>query len=210
MEKEEYYNSCREEMKPFLPSSIRRSIEFGCGYGIFSAFIREKFRAEVWGVDLNPGAAVKAVSLLDKVIESEAIAAVDLLPDKYFDCIVCNDLLEHLTNPDIFIARLRQKVTPDAVMVASVPNVRHFKTIKNLLLHKDWKYTDKGVLDKTHLRFFTEKSLKRFLQENKMSPELFEGINRWKSFRLEILNLLLAGFLSDMFFLQFGFRAKFS
>lgn len=210
MERAEYYSSSREEMKQFLPSSIRRSIEFGCGFGNFSVFIREKFKSEVWGVDLSPDAVEKAGNFLDKVIESEAISAVDFLPDRYFDCVVCNDLLEHLTDPDIFIAKLKQKVTPDAVLVASVPNVRHFKTIKNLLLHKDWKYTDKGVLDKTHLRFFTEKSLKRFLQDNNMSIEFFEGINRWKSFRLEILNILFAGSISDMFFLQFGFRAKFS
>jgi 2-polyprenyl-3-methyl-5-hydroxy-6-metoxy-1,4-benzoquinol methylase len=210
MEKEEYFNSYRKEMVNFLPRTIRKSIEFGCGFGNFSGFIKEKYQAETWGVDINPVAIEKSEKILDRVIKSEALSSLELLPENYFDCVICNDFLEHLEYPDIFLRELKRCVTKNAVLVASVPNVRHYPNIKKLLLYKDWNYSDAGVLDKTHLRFFTQKSLKRFIQENDMTIESFKGINKLKSFRLTFLNFILAGFISDMFYLQFAFRAKFN
>ena len=83
-------------MLKFLPSQINRSIEFGCADGLFSKIVKEEFSAECWGVDKNPVSVLNAERNLDKVICGDAMAIIESLPEKYFDCLICNDFLEHL------------------------------------------------------------------------------------------------------------------
>lgn len=196
-------------MIQFLPPVIKRSIEFGCGFGNFSAYIKSSYNAETWGVDFSQDAVNESKKVLDNVINAEAFAAMDVLPLDYFDCIICNDFLEHLECPEIFFSLIRKHLTQEACIVASVPNVRYWNNVIHFLVEKDWKYTDQGILDNTHLRFFTEKSLTRFINENRMVIEVMKGINKKKSGKLEILNIMTLGLIRDMRFLQFGFRARF-
>jgi len=67
-------------------------------------------------------------------------------------------VLEHLANPWTVLSRLRSKLSGDGVLIASIPNVAHYKVVVPLLLHGAWNYTDEGILDRTHLRFFNKKT----------------------------------------------------
>ncbi len=115
---------------------------------------------EVWGVELSQQAAAEAQSKLDKVFVGSIEDGTLLLPEGFFDCVVFNDVLEHLVNPWAVLTSIKMFMQPDAYVVASIPNVRYFDNIKQLLKHKQWKYEDEGILDKTHLRFFTIESIK--------------------------------------------------
>jgi hypothetical protein len=92
--------------------------------------------------------------------------------------------------------------------VASVPNVRHWSIFRQLVWEKDWRYTDAGILDRTHLRTFTGKSLKRALREHDFAIEKFKGINRMelktKNLFPYFLRLATLGYYRDILYYQFG------
>src|SRR6185436_7844996 len=71
------------------------------------------------------------------------------------DCIVCADVLEHLRDPERALRLLLRYLAPDGLLVASIPNVRHASVLLPLLVEGRFRYQDEGILDRTHLRFFT-------------------------------------------------------
>ncbi len=88
--------------------------------------------------------------------------------DGPFDAIVYGDILEHLSDPARVLSSLDQYLKEDGIVIISVPNVAHFWTRLQLLLGR-FEYADRGILDRTHLRFFTRKSFLRFLVESKLA-----------------------------------------
>ncbi|MCF6360255.1 MAG: class I SAM-dependent methyltransferase [Cyclobacteriaceae bacterium] len=204
-----YYETVRPEMLEFIPKSVKKTIEFGCSNGQFSKDIKEKFNTESWGIDIDSEAVKNANAVLDKVILSGAMEVLKDLPKEYFDCVICNDFLEHIINPSEFLIALKPYVTKNAVLICSLPNVRYWKNVSELLFEKDWRYREEGILDSTHLRFFTKKSIQRFLKQSGLELEKIEGINPTKSIRFQIPNILTFGVHNDMKYLQFASRSKF-
>ena len=135
-------------------------------------------------------------------------------PDCYFDLIICNDVIEHMIDHEKFLIDIKKKMKPDAVIVGSIPNIRYYQVLFNLVFKKDWQYKETGVLDRTHLRFFTEKSLKRTFKKCGFNIEKFNGINRVKyyltvkSFVKFLIFNLSFGLLEDTKSQQFGFTIK--
>jgi len=87
-----------------------------------------------------------------------------------FDVIVYGDILEHLRNPMEVIKGLNRSLRPDGRVIVSVPNFAHLWVRLNLLAGR-FEYADRGILDRTHLRFFTVRSFKRFLEEAGLETE---------------------------------------
>jgi 2-polyprenyl-3-methyl-5-hydroxy-6-metoxy-1,4-benzoquinol methylase len=161
-------------MSQFLPDVHARVLEVGCGTGGFYDHLRQP--CEVWGVEPNPEAATAATQKMHRVLVGRYDALADQLPDRYFDMIVCNDVIEHMDDHDAFLEAIKKKLRPGGCIVGSIPNVRHITALFKLLITKDWKYSESGILDRTHLRFFTEKSLRRTLQEHGYVIEKFGGV----------------------------------
>lgn len=204
-----YYGWERPEILGFIPDTVTKTIEFGCSSGKFSQGVKNSFNTESWGVDLDEVAIKNASKVLDKVIHSGALESLDELPKSYFDCVICNDFLEHLENPSEFLIALRPYVTDNAVLICSLPNVRFWRNMNALIFKKDWRYTNEGILDRTHLRFYTQKSIKRFLKISGLNLEVIKGINPTKSFRFHIPNFLTFGINNDMKYLQYASRSRF-
>ena len=204
-----YYEGERPEMLKFVPDTVKKTIEFGCGDGNFSASIKQTYKTESWGVDMDPTAIENANQVLDKVLLGEAMKVLQDLPNNYFDCVVCNDFLEHIPNPGEFIMALRPFLKDSAVLVCSLPNVRHWKNLKELIFDKDWRYRDAGILDNTHLRFFTKKSMIRLMTDSGLTVEKMHGISPARSLRFIIPNILAFKVHDDMKYLQFAIRARF-
>jgi len=208
----------RPEMCAFLPAHYARVLEIGCDTGNFAA----NLSAETWGVEPAPGPASVAASRLHKVLVGTFDAVHDELPLGYFDLVVCNDVIEHMPDHHRFLRAIRDHMTPDGVLVGSIPNIRHYRTLFDMLLLKDWKYRDSGIMDRTHLRFFTERSLRRDLTDAGFRIEQFQGINggmRRMQFGLAgnqlpralfgcMLLLLSLGAWRDVLAVQFGFRVS--
>lgn len=152
-----YYEYNRPEVQELVNANSQRILDVGCGSGVMANELKQKLNAEVWGIELFDDAAQKASSKLDKVILGKVEDAIEQLPDNYFDTIIFADVLEHLVDPYHVIAVIKNKLRKNGEIIASIPNVRHWTIIKNLIEGK-WDYENAGLLDKTHLRFFTLKS----------------------------------------------------
>ncbi|NRB48385.1 MAG: class I SAM-dependent methyltransferase [Saprospiraceae bacterium] len=204
-----YYTNHRREMLPALPSYYSKVLEIGCGKGRFRANLEQPH--EYWGLEPVPAAAEEARAVLDKVLKGTYEEQLDQLPEAYFDLIICNDVIEHMMDHDFFFRSIQSKLTSAGVLVASVPNVRHILHLYELLVQKDWQYKDDGILDRTHYRFFTEKSLRSILEQHHYQIEYFQGINKYEgdSFIKGLFGRLVSGVLGkDTLYLQFAIRIK--
>lgn len=170
-----YYEGGRPEVLPFLPQRYAKVLEIGCGDGGFRKLVSGD--CEYWGVELEESAGVQAQQFLDKVLIGTFEDVCPQLPDNYFDLVICNDVIEHFADHDRFLQQIREKMVPQGCIVGSIPNVRYYKVLASLIFMKDWRYSAKGILDSTHLRFFTKKSVARTFARHGFQTELLKGIN---------------------------------
>jgi 2-polyprenyl-3-methyl-5-hydroxy-6-metoxy-1,4-benzoquinol methylase len=204
-----YFGAARREMLGFVPVDARTVLDIGCGDGSFGALLKERQSCSVTGLEFVGAVADTASTRLDRVVVG---SAEDVLPfaGETFDCVVCNDVLEHLVDPWAAVRRFASMLTDEGCIVASVPNVRHFRVLKGLLQDKTWAYVDKGVLDRTHLRFFTVKTIPGLFEPAGLHVETLVGINGPRRFPLKyaLLNWLTLGSLEDARYLQFACVAR--
>lgn len=204
-----YFDHPRPQMRAFVPATARVILDVGCGAGAFAAGLREERRAaghelEIWGLELDAAAAAAAAAVLDHVWQGGVEDLVGRLPDAHFDCICCNDVLEHLAWPDRALRDLRRVLKPEGVVVASIPNVRSFANVWDLVVRGSWSYADEGILDRTHLRFYTRASMADLFAAGGYRLLRQEGINPTGSWRFRMVNALTLGRWHDMRYLQFA------
>lgn len=219
---ERYFTTFRPELRAFLPPQFANVLEVGCAAG---GFTRSHLSGatERWGIEPDAGAAAEAKPHFTRLlIGTYDMVAADL-PAHHFDLIICNDVIEHMADHDRFLQVIKEKLKPGGYLVGSVPNVRHFTALVKLLLLKDWPYAADGILDRTHLRFFTEKSLRRAFRANGYAVERLEGIrsiiragitglsgarNLAARAAAALLVGLSLGSWADTQYPQFGFRVR--
>ncbi len=155
---EAYFSSSRFEMLSYISGKPQRTLEIGSGKGLFSLEVKSRYECETWALEYDPNAAETARCYLDRVICGDATELIKSIPDQYFDVIFCFDVLEHLIDPFEFLCYLKNKLNQDGVLIASIPNIRHYKTLFDLFFKGNWTYRNVGTLDITHLRFFTYSS----------------------------------------------------
>jgi 2-polyprenyl-3-methyl-5-hydroxy-6-metoxy-1,4-benzoquinol methylase len=201
-----YYEHARPEMLEFIPPHSSTILEVGCGQGSFAKVIKNKMSVEYWGVELSDVAAQEAEKSLDKVLIGDITEQYDKLPDSFFDCIIFNDVLEHMLEPFVALDNLKNKLTPQGRLVISIPNVRYIKNLYHVLVQKDWHYQNEGILDQTHLRFFTKRSMHRSLDENNWRVQSCKGIMPTK-FKLlvDVLNFCCLGMIEDTKYMNYAF-----
>jgi 2-polyprenyl-3-methyl-5-hydroxy-6-metoxy-1,4-benzoquinol methylase len=197
VKKKGYGAGSRPEMHPFIPQNAKKILDVGCSEGEFGKCLKDDSDRIVWGVDINPTSVAEAKGKLDKALCGDVFDLVPELPNNYFDAIFFNDVLEHLVDPYALLRQMGPKLSSNGVVIASIPNILYFRTLKALLVDKDWKYEDYGVLDNTHLRFFTKKSMKRMFEENGYEIIDIVPINKTKSLKPFFMNLLSFGILGD-------------
>ncbi len=180
----EYFGWSRPELVPFVPETARKILDVGCGAAGFSGNLKNHLKAEVWGVELNQAASEKARARLDKVFHAPFGPELDL-PKNYFDCITFNDVLEHMMDPLSALQLAKTLLTENGVVVASIPNIGHFPIIWKLVIRGAWDYKDQGILDRTHLRFFTRSNIKNIFEQAGYNIQRIEGINDYVNMESE-------------------------
>ena len=198
-----YYGSNREDMLKYIPQGTKTSLEFGCGFGGFSALVKERFDAEAWAVEIDEKSAKAASEKLDKVINSDAHEAIDKLPDNYFDCVILFDILEHLVDPYLLLISVKKKLTENGVVVTSIPNIRFYRNLIRFVIYGEWEYQNDGLMDKTHLRFFTRKSILKMFSNLGFEILTIEGIHPTHSRNLKIINFLTRNVFADTKYLHY-------
>jgi len=202
-----YYSFPRPEMLELLPKTAKRVLEVGCGQGTFAIQIKDYNNAEVWGIEYMPNEGEVAKKVMDKLFIGAVEDYLDELPDNFFDAIYFNDVLEHLTYPDDVLKNLKPKLVKNGLIISSKPNMRNFRVLKMLVWDGNWDYADHGVMDKTHLRWFTKKSIRK-MYEDLYEVIVHKGLNPSKSLRPILYNIPLLFRASDIKYVQFATVAR--
>jgi len=205
---EQYFRNVRSEILPLLPAHAHRILEIGCGAGRTLEYLRRSGRCD-WtcGVELFPDAAQEATQRVDQVVEGD-IEQLDLpLAPVSIDVILCLDVLEHLVDPWQVVRKLHALLKPGGVMVASIPNVRHYTVVLPLLLTGSWEYAPSGLLDRTHLRFFTKRTAIALMQSSGLKVDAIDTV--WRTSRMaRLLNAATFSLARPWLEFQFLLRAR--
>jgi methionine biosynthesis protein MetW len=143
----------------------KRVLDVGCAAGDLAAVLAEH-RCQVTGIEIDPEAARQAEKRCERVIVGD-VENLDLgeeLDGESFDVIVFGDALEHLKDPLRTLARLKPFLRPEGYVVASIPNVAH-GSVRLALMQGKFQYSSLGLLDYTHLRFFTRDSIEQLFED---------------------------------------------
>jgi 2-polyprenyl-3-methyl-5-hydroxy-6-metoxy-1,4-benzoquinol methylase len=167
-------------MMAFFPPAVERVIDLGCGEGHFGQTVKSRFPScETWGVEALASAAIQAVRHNDHVVLG-SLEQLGHLPAHQFDVVTMNDVLEHLAYPEPALHAAKRLLRPQGLLILSIPNVRYYLNVRDLVFRNNWRYADSGVLDRTHMRFFTTRSASELLSENGFTVLKMQGLNEPK------------------------------
>jgi SAM-dependent methyltransferase len=171
-----YYDGFNERLLGAVPSHASRILEIGCARGRLGHELKRQDPSRyIAGVELDPDAARAATERLDEVFVLDLQADIPPIEPGSLDCLLFGDVLEHLRDPEDVLCRYRDLLAPDGFVLISVPNIQHFSVIKNLL-RGDFMYQPWGLLDATHLRFFTYMSFAKLMLDAGFLPRIEDRI----------------------------------
>jgi SAM-dependent methyltransferase len=159
---ETYYGAARRDWLDRMPrDGALRVLELGCGSGATGALALSLGKCGEWvGIERHGPAATKAAGALTQVIEGDIDSLELPFAGESFDLLVMGEVLEHLPDPDAVLARLVRFLKPGGRALASTPNIGHWRIVASLVAGR-FDYEAEGVMDRTHLKWFTPRSLKR-------------------------------------------------
>ena len=156
-----YFATARHDVLAHISGAPARVLEIGCGAGSTMAELRKRGPVtQAVGVELDPASAETARAQFDTIY----VSAVETAPFEQavaqgtLDLVLCLDVLEHLVDPWTVVKRVSPLLAPGGRLYISLPNVRNWKFLARLFFRGDFRYRDSGILDRTHLRFFTRET----------------------------------------------------
>jgi methionine biosynthesis protein MetW len=158
----QYFEHDRPEIRELVPHDSRRILDIGCGAGALGRALRWREERYVAGIEKSDSAALRARQRLDQVWAGSCEEILPQLADHSFDAVILADILEHLQQPEDLLQEVHRVLTDDGVLVVSLPNVGHWSVIQQLL-QGEFRMEEAGILDRTHLRFYTRRSAERLL-----------------------------------------------
>lgn len=196
----------RDDFFALIPDSANKILDVGCADG---SWVKrsQKTGLEVVGIEHDEKFQIEASRNLQRVILGDVENLELPYPEGYFDCIIYADVLEHLKDPYMILDTQKKYLNIDGCVVASIPNIRYYKVILRLILAGVWDYMPSGILDKTHLRFFTLLNIKE-LFENAGYHILEIKRNVVASSGFKFLNFLLFNKLKDFLVYQYYIKAR--
>ena len=160
-----YFATFNEHVARLIPESASRILDVGCGAGLFLKKLKgERPSLIIDGVEPDPIAALAAKDHLDSITHGTMPDIANIFTDDTYDAIILSDVLEHLVHPDKLLRALSPKLTRGGVLCISLPNIRFWPEFVRPLLIGEWDYAPHGVLDRTHLRWFTYSSFMRLAE----------------------------------------------
>ncbi len=171
-------NQTLKEMLSLIGDNLK-AIDFGCATGYFANLLNNQKDCSVVGVEINPKAAQEAEKYCQRVIVADLdfVSLSDIIdPEEKFDVAVFGDILEHLRDPWRLLKETQKILSAEGYIIASIPNIAH-GAIRLALLQGKFEYTEMGILDNTHLRFFTKETVQELFEQ---TGYLIEQINRTK------------------------------
>lgn len=162
----EYFGQARQPVVEAIPPGRHRILEIGSGDGSTLIACKRQGRAEeIVGVELVESAATRSRRHLDEVHIGDVEQVLAESVEGPFDYIIAADVLEHLLDPWTVTRTLHEMLRPGGRLIATMPNVRNWRVLRDLVVLGKWNYVDAGILDRTHLRFFTAASMRSMLAD---------------------------------------------
>ena len=159
-----YYTQIRPEIFRAVPSESLNVLDVGCGAGMLGKALKaQNPHRKVVGIEFNKDACRVAQQYLDNAYHADLESFDPPFMPGQFDCIILADVLEHLRDPWSIAKQYATYLKPGGTFIASIPNVRRLSILGELAQDGSWQYTDEGILDRTHLRFFTRKQFSELL-----------------------------------------------
>jgi len=194
-----YFAGCRTDIVSALKTSAGAAIlEIGCGAGATGAAALAAGKAKEYvGIEISDAAAEVARGRLTRVIVGD-VENLDLSSlQARFDAIIISEVLEHLTQPWETVRRLALCMRPGGRIYASSPNVAHWQVIRSLLAGR-FEYEDAGVMDRTHIRWFTPRSYSAMFTAAGFLVESVEELE-FAGWKARLVNWVTRGRFSHLF-----------
>lgn len=153
-----YHDLFRREILELVPTTAKKILDLGCGTGTLGKALKERRPCKVYGIELNPEASGIARNNLDGVWTDNLNRFDPTFTKNRYDCLIFADILEHLISPWRVLKKFSSVLTDDGTVIASIPNMAHPWVLSNLQKGV-FRYEPAGILDITHLRFFTKTSI---------------------------------------------------
>lgn len=167
--KKSIYSGINQYLIPFI-SENSKILDVGCNTGQLGEFLERTKNCKVYGIDISATAIHEAKNRLSRAISMD-IEKESPPPDfNNFDIIIFGDVLEHTRNPELILQKYKNYLAKNGSILTSIPNVANIIVRIKLLLGK-WEYRENGVLDNTHLRFFTYKTMKKLFKKVDLAVE---------------------------------------
>lgn len=204
----DYFAGVRLDFLHELPADAQAKIvEIGCGSGGTGELALKNGKCGYYcGVDIDDSAVKLAESRISQVVLGD-IEKIDLpWPAASFDVLILSEVLEHLCDPLAALRKLRPLLKPGALIMASSPNVAHYKVIR-MLLGGEWKLEDWGTMDRTHLRWFTPGSYRKMFEDAGFGVESVGQVER-PGLKARLGMALLGAMGQAIFTRQISLRAR--
>ncbi len=167
-EDSKYFAADRPEIVSFAAEqgNFGYAIDIGCATGkLGKTLLAKNIVARCDGIELTPEAARVATQNLHQVWPGSLESNQENVPWEQYDLLIMADVLEHLADPWSALKQLRSKTRTDCKLLLSIPNIRHYKVVLPLLFKDEFRYRDHGIMDSTHLHFYTASSIVETLNE---------------------------------------------
>jgi SAM-dependent methyltransferase len=204
-----YFGNPRVDIEKLLPEFAERTLEVGCGNGATLDWLKSTRRTgHTVGLELFEAAADVARECCDEVLCGDAERLMGDVPGSSIDLLLLLDVLEHLVDPWAFLRTAYKAVRPGGTVICSVPNVRHYNVVLPLLFRGRWTYTDEGLLDRTHLRFFTRETSVALVAAPEVTIVDVVADTPPRSSKADLLLRFSAGKLADLVAVRYLIAAR--
>jgi 2-polyprenyl-3-methyl-5-hydroxy-6-metoxy-1,4-benzoquinol methylase len=201
-----YYANARKEIAPLLPLQLDNVLEIGCSEGNTLLWLRDEKGAKTCrGMEILPEAAKRA-RLKGLEIAVGNIETDDVPFPKNNDLVLCLDVLEHLRDPWRALPKIVESIRPGGSLIVSLPNIAHISILSGLIFRNNWHYQDAGILDRTHLRFFTHRTASELISNSGIQLATSRPKFAHKTHRN--INFITLGLFKRFFAYQYIFLAK--
>lgn len=198
-----YYSGIRWDIIDLVPEGNNRILEVGCGTGSTLIKLKEIHKAqEIYGFELNEKMVQDHIKDINKVIIGDVEQIDPPFQDEFFDFIIFGDVLEHLIEPEKILKKYMKFLKSDGTIIASIPNIKNYTILFDLVIRDKFEYKDAGILDRSHLRFFTKKEIIKMF--NGCGMDIIEMRTNF-SFPMNIINKKLNNFINKHSFPGYSF-----
>lgn len=187
-----YYARSRTWPSIFGIRSGTKILDVGCGRGNLGSYLQTTYDSEVTGLEIIKDNFLVASTVLYEAHLGD-IESMDMsVLGSRFDYVIFSDSLEHMLEPKAVLERVRDLMAENGHLLISMPNIRNFRVTAPLVFSDQWNYQDEGLLDRTHLRFFTCTSICKLIEQCGYKVEQVR-VDLPLSSKVGVLNMLTLG-----------------